>query len=152
MKFIEKDSSEKRCVSHLRLKALALQTDTFFNDFKKKDLVKLLKVYGRTVSMKSTKKILGQNLLQVLKDQSCINMANPDSLCPAISRPSNINEPAAAPVESTSVVVESTVMPIDEPVATTSVAVAEEALVEEPLPSTSASNIDESSAAAVAST
>ena len=43
-------------------------------------------------------------------------------------------------------------MPIDEPVATTSVAVAEEALVEEPVPSTSASNMDESSAAEVTST
>ena len=83
MKFIEKDCSEHKMVSHLRLKALALQSNLFYTDFKKQDIVRLLQAYGTNTSLKSTKKVLGENLIRVLKDDACIKIVNPDSLCSA---------------------------------------------------------------------
>ena len=102
MKFIEKDSSEKKSVSNLRLKAVALQSDTFYTDFKKQDIVRLFKAYGTNVSVRSTKKVLGEDLIRILKDNTCIQIVNPHSLSPTVPVQPIISETQEASVSRTS--------------------------------------------------
>jgi hypothetical protein len=59
-----------------KLKAMALQNDLFYTNFKKDDLMCLLKAYNEVGSKKSTKKELGETLLHVLKKDSCVKMVD----------------------------------------------------------------------------
>lgn len=74
---INKDCSIYKTVSHLKLKAIALQNEIFYNNFKKMELIQLLKSYGKDASMKSNKKQLGEALLETLKREDCVKMSCP---------------------------------------------------------------------------
>lgn len=78
--FIKKDKSNDKDVSHLKLKAIALQNDMFYKDFKKTELIQLLKAYGKDASMRSNKKQLGETLLNILKDEKCVKMSFPHTM------------------------------------------------------------------------
>ena len=89
--FIQKDKSDDKDVSHLKLKAIAIQNDTFYQDFKKAELIQLLKAYGKNASMRCNKKQLGETLLNTLKDEKCMKMSFPQSLNNESTEPSQLD-------------------------------------------------------------
>ena len=76
MSFIQDDDSIHKDVSHLQLKAIVLQNPSFYKEFKKAELIHILKAYGKTETMKSNKIQLGQELVHVLQSDECAKMFN----------------------------------------------------------------------------
>lgn len=70
MKFLMTDTSDNKIVSHLGLKSMSLQIEQFYSNFKKKDLIKILKAYGVNLSMSNNKAHLGQVLAENLNEYS----------------------------------------------------------------------------------
>lgn len=74
--FIKNDKSKDKEISHHKLKAMALQNELFYTNFKKDDLICLIRAYNEVGSKKKLKKELGETLLNVLKKDNCVRMVN----------------------------------------------------------------------------
>ena len=72
------DQSRNKDVTHLKLKAIAIQNYKFYNQFKKAELIHIIRAYGQESTMKKKKGELGEQLLQILKNDDCVKMFRPD--------------------------------------------------------------------------
>jgi hypothetical protein len=75
---IIEDKSQGKKISHLKLKAVALQDSTFYMTYKKAELVQILNAYGQVISTKATKAELGEKLYNYLLNEDNLEMSNPD--------------------------------------------------------------------------
>jgi hypothetical protein len=74
--FIKADTSKNKAISHHKLKAVAMQNEQFYTSLKKDDLIILLKAYNVEGQKRSKKTELGEKLVHVLKNESCVSMLN----------------------------------------------------------------------------
>lgn len=90
---IHNDSSKDKSISHLKLKTIALENKSFYEKFKKIELINILNAYGKNATLKSTKKELGEALYQVLQSDSCVKIPQPHLLNPIQHK---VDEPVAS--------------------------------------------------------
>ncbi|XP_060591293.1 uncharacterized protein LOC132746230 [Ruditapes philippinarum] len=80
MDFIRNDMSTDKTISHLKLKTDALSDPLFYKNFKKAELLQLLKCYNESISSGSSKNDIGEYLTDILTNPECVKMCNPTCL------------------------------------------------------------------------